>query len=576
MLIIGVVPIAAAGFLALYSISLFHNFDIASIEDTLIDQKSEEIRAFVNNIVSTFDIQVGFEQVADIELSSQHFLLRQLLDTNPALEEAAFVNLKSGKETSRETRDVPEGISVEDLQDQSQIEKFLKARDGEQYVSPVYFTLKGPMVTVASPVRNKNRVVISVLAGEVNLSGLQQIVERSRLGSRGYLYLVDQDGFPIAHSNVQALGTLRYTRMSGFADEVLRGAVPRGLEGQRRYDNTFGEEVVAAGILLHNFKWGVVAEWPKEDADRIFNTVRDQILVVLFTVLVATVVMSVILANRIVGPIKALEAGTQLVAQGKFDQPVQIATEDEIEDLGVAFNKMMAGLKQLEELKEEFVFIAAHELRTPVTAIKGYLSMVMDGDAGPVSDSVKEFIHKVIDANQRLIQLVNDLLQVARSDAGRLSVEVKPTDVSGAVNLVLGELKPLADEKGIVMVYEPGASLPQVMADGMRLKEVMTNLVGNAIKYTIGKGTVTVRHEVLGGELITHVKDTGVGISKEAQKKLFEKFYRIQTEQTKDITGTGLGLFIVKQIVEKMNGKIFVESEEGKGSTFSFSLPLAV
>jgi signal transduction histidine kinase len=113
------------------------------------------------------------------------------------------------------------------------------------------------------------------------------------------------------------------------------------------------------------------------------------------------------------------------------------------------------------------------------------------------------------------------------------------------------------------------------MADADRLKEVLINLVGNSIKYMGGAGTVTISHEVQGNNLVTHVKDTGLGMSKEAQAKLFEKFYRVQTEKTKQIQGTGLGLFIVKEIIEKMNGKIAVSSEEGKGSDFYFSLPIA-
>jgi len=123
--------------------------------------------------------------------------------------------------------------------------------------------------------------------------------------------------------------------------------------------------------------------------------------------------------------------------------------------------------------------------------------------------------------------------------------------------------------------YEIPEGLPKVLADQDRIKEVVVNLVGNAIKYNAEGGHVWVAHEVKGREVITRVNDDGFGISKEAQAKLFEKFYRVQTDKTRDITGTGLGLFIVKEIIEKMNGKIFVESEEGRGSVFGFSLPAA-
>jgi signal transduction histidine kinase len=126
------------------------------------------------------------------------------------------------------------------------------------------------------------------------------------------------------------------------------------------------------------------------------------------------------------------------------------------------------------------------------------------------------------------------------------------------------------------MTYQPPTDLPHVLADADRIKEVVVNLVGNAIKYMGGAGNIAVSHEVTAdGHVVTHIADTGLGISKEAQEKLFQKFYRVQTDKTKEITGTGLGLFIVKEIVEKMNGTIWATSEEGKGSVFSFSLPIA-
>lgn len=586
--IVAVAPLIIFGFLAFYSLNLFHRFDIAGIEDNLINQKTEEITGFINNIVSAFDLHVdvkGDAALSPIELASQRFILSGLLNAYSALEEVSLINAIEekdklpdartpvGKETAKYSRIYPDGAPDGALTNKNRIDSFQQAAAGKIYLSPVYYTLKGPMMSVTAPVFNQNNVIVNVLSGEINLSGIQKIIQNSRLGNSGYLYLLDQNGFLVSHSQPQKAVKESF-KGRFFANSLLKGERKLGVSGQARYQSYWGEPAVAAGDYISKFGWAIVAEWPASDADLIVSTVRNQILIFSFIVFILAVAASIFLADKIVRPVKTLEEGTNLVAQGKFDRPVAIKTGDEIEDLGIAFNKMMAGLKQLEELKKEFVFIAAHELRTPVTAIKGYLSLILEGTAGPVSQSVKEFIEKVLASNQRLIRLVNDLLEVARSEAGKLTIQVSPIDATEPIKGVLSELAPLAAENNIKIVYEP-AELPKVMADNARFKEVLVNLVGNAIKYTIGQGIVEIRHEIRGRELITSVKDSGIGISAEAQKKLFEKFYRVQTEKTRDITGTGLGLFIVKQIVEKMNGKIWVESEEGRGSVFSFSLPLA-
>ena len=202
--------------------------------------------------------------------------------------------------------------------------------------------------------------------------------------------------------------------------------------------------------------------------------------------------------------------------------------------------------------------------------------MVLEGQYGNLEPLVRATLAKVTNANQRLIQLVDDLLLVARTEAGKIPIKVSSIELPQSVLTVISELKPLADKKNIDIKYEPPINLPKVMADSDRLKEILVNLIGNAIRYTPDVGTITVTHKIQDNRLIISIKDTGIGINKENQKKLFEKYFRVESEQTKDIQGTGLGLFIVKQIVEKMNGQIWIESEEGKGSTFSFSLLLAV
>lgn len=230
-------------------------------------------------------------------------------------------------------------------------------------------------------------------------------------------------------------------------------------------------------------------------------------------------------------------------------------------------------LRQLDKLKDEFVFIATHELRNPVTAIKGYLSMLEEGTLGKIPPKLKDAIDQINISNQQLVNLVNDLLQIARSEAHTLKVEVQPIDLCPIVDEIIVSVKPLADQKKLTLNHScPSKNGIKVQADPNRVKEVIGNLVGNAIKYS-DKGAINITHALEGNLVVTHVADQGVGISDKAQKHIFTRFFRAEEEVIKGTPGTGLGLFIVKQLVEKMQGKIWFTSKLGQGSTFSFSLP---
>ncbi|MDO8536984.1 MAG: sensor histidine kinase [bacterium] len=587
MALVSVVPIFTAGFLSVYSIRASHKIDVANLEDALIDLKRTEIKSFMADFINpaggAFRLKTSGDESADVPLEQKIFFWKAISATFSAVNELATINL-TGKETARFDRSHPGGVLDADLRDVSNSEEFLTARAGKDYIGPVRYVSGEPTVTIALPARSKNGEgeIFSVWIGAVNLSGVRNILQDIILGTTGYLYLVDSSSKVIGGS-LNGPAASADLKDAGIVGSILSGKNFSGPDGQMRYKNFFGEEVVSAGTFMPEFNWGLVVEWPAKEADASVQDLIYKNLVIFILVLVAVVIVSILLATFIVRPIRALEKGTAQVAEGKFDSSVVIKTGDELEELGFAFNKMTVGLKRLEELKNEFVFIAAHELRTPVGAMKGYLTLILDGLAGPITDKTKDFIQKVVNSNQRLIQLVNDLLEVSRSEGGKLTIKVAPVDVVEPIKSVLVELQSLADKASVQMVYEPIASLPKVLADADRVKEVMVNLVGNSIKYmgppkgeAGGSGIVTITHEVQGANLITHVADTGLGMSKEAQEKLFEKFYRVASDKTKDIQGTGLGLFIVKQIIEKMNGTISAYSEsEGRGTTFSFTLPIA-
>ncbi len=607
--LVAFVPFMASGIFAIYFVNQAHHDDVVRAERNLLSQKVVEVQKYVSESIDQLDINFtlpltnqsivryvqpeenlvnqslvrtlrnGKRIVFGIDPPSQlEDLLRNALAANKAFDELYFIDAQTALEVAY-AASYPTSYGGEDLfHDFSELPQFMETKSGEKnYVGEVQLTASGPIVEVAAPVRDQDGHVVGVLAGQLNLSGLASVFTGTTLGNSGYVYLVDASGNLLYNSNPAGASPSANLRDVPVVSRFLAngGALTSG--EQLRYKSFWGEDVVAVAAPLkisENQPWLLVVEWPTADANQVIAVLQSRFILFLVAILALIVFLSVFLANKIAKPISMLQIGAERIATGIFDNPVEIHTKDELEDLGMAFNKMMAGLKQLQQLKDEFVFIAAHELRTPVAAIKGYLSMVMDGEVGKIDDTAREFIKKVVNANQRLIQLVNDLLQVARSEAGRLTIQVAAIDIVEPIKSVLDELKPLADEKAIKMLYEP-TTLPKALADSVRLKEVVVNLVGNAIKYTIGSGTVTISHEVKDNTVITHIKDTGIGIPPEAQKKLFEKFYRVQSEKTREITGTGLGLFIVKQIVEKMDGKIWVTSEEGKGSTFSFSLPIA-
>ncbi len=231
--------------------------------------------------------------------------------------------------------------------------------------------------------------------------------------------------------------------------------------------------------------------------------------------------------------------------------------------------------EELEKMRLDFVSMASHELRTPLTSIIGYLSVFIDENKDKVQKEEMDLLKKSLTSAQQLLTLVGNLLNVNKIEREQMSVFPTALDFLPIASKVIEDLKAQSVQKNVVLNFNPPTSLPKVLADPIRTPEILTNLIANAINYTNTGGQVTVTIEASPNELITSVQDTGIGIPKEAMPHLFSKFFRVSNSTQQASKGTGLGLYISKSIVEKLGGKIWVESEEGKGSKFSFTLPLA-
>lgn len=229
-------------------------------------------------------------------------------------------------------------------------------------------------------------------------------------------------------------------------------------------------------------------------------------------------------------------------------------------------------LKEIDEMKDNFISVASHELRSPLTAMRAYLSFFQEKEAGNISEKGKEYIANLEISVNRLDRLVEDILEVSRLEQNRIPFDMQIIDPEEVIAGSIKEMKSKADEKGLEIEYKE-AELPKIKADAERLKQILVNLISNAIKYTpSGKIEISTKDRYKTLDII--IADTGLGISAENQKSLFQKFFRAQNKKTSNVPGTGLGLWITRELARKMNGDITVESIEGVGSHFTASFPI--
>lgn len=249
---------------------------------------------------------------------------------------------------------------------------------------------------------------------------------------------------------------------------------------------------------------------------------------------------------------------------------------EEIEKLAVKLKTANKHLKELDEQKSEFVSLASHQLRGPLTSIRGYISLILDGDLGKIPQEAHDALEKVSKSSTDLVTIVSDYLDVTRIELGKMKYEYSNFDLSELLNEVSDEMNPVIEKSGLIFkVNIDKKQSYMIHADRNKIKQVILNLVDNALKYT-EKGSISIILTRLGKTLRLNIKDTGVGIPENTVGNLFQKFNRASNASAQNIIGTGLGLYIARRIVENHNGKVWAESDGvGKGSTFNIELTVS-
>ena len=303
-------------------------------------------------------------------------------------------------------------------------------------------------------------------------------------------------------------------------------------------------------------------------------------ITIIFLIAINTAIAGYFISQSITKPIKELHKATSELEKGNFNVRTNITTIDELGELSRAFNKSAMALgimeeehKHLDKTKSEFFSMTSHELRTPITPLKVQLQMLYKQYYGKITSKQRETLMNILKNTERLNKIIEDFLEISRIESAHLKFSFKKTDIRETVYETLNLMEGFAKEKNIQFVTEFG-KLPIINVDSDRVSQVLKNLIHNAIKFSPNNSKIEISAYLKKEDIQFSIKDYGKGMSPSDQIRVFEPFYQVEESGGKDYGGTGLGLAICRGIVEAQKGKIWVQSIEGQGSTFNFTVPL--
>jgi signal transduction histidine kinase len=487
--------------------------------------------------------------------------------------------------------------------DRSDSAEFLRTRAGRPYFGSVYFERGSqPYMSIAVAEGAPGR---GVVVADVDLGSIRQVIDRARIGSTGYAYAVDSRGYVVTHPDLNVV--LRHTSFASLPQvRAALGSASRSGAGRvaTGHDEN-GTKVLSAYRTVEPFGWRVFVEEPTSEAYAPLRAAVWRTALLLVAFLLLAVATSVLLARRLVRPIESIQAAAAKIGGGAFDQRIEVHSNDELGALAKEFNLMAArleesysGLEQkveertlelatalraLDEKsreleaasrhKSEFLANMSHELRTPLNAIIGFSQVLREEMFGAVNEKQAEYLDDILSSANHLLSLINDILDLSKVEAGQIELDVAPFSLEDALESGVVMVRERATREHVRVVVSPAPGVELVAGDERRVRQVIFNLLSNAVKFTPSGGEVDVRARRVDGEVRISVADTGPGIAPQDRERIFEEFQQtdagiVQRE------GTGLGLALSKRLVELHGGRIWVESELGKGSTFVFTLPV--
>ncbi len=469
-----------------------------------------------------------------------------------------------------------------------------------------------PAVALTIPIRNEQDQLISMLSGLIDLSSsnIRRPIEQAlNLGHTGHAEIIDSQGMVVVSTYPGVF------LEPGEHKAFYRKMMTQRITGVETVPYEHGEEEnetmhVMAFAPLSVANWGVSMGGDATETFAPVTTLRNNIFLLSGLTLVTILVATLIGTRHLVRPIKMLTSNAREIAEGNMTAPIQILRGGEVGVLGRSLEEMRLQLKEsfdeiqewnieledrvkertreleqlmeevsslhamreLDRLKHEFTSTISHELRTPLGFIIGYITTLLRSDVSHSEETKREFLQIIKEESEKLQELVENLLDTSRIQAGSFSVQKRPTDIAELAQKVIEKMRLITEGHSLILHFVP--LLPSVPGDSRRLEQVLHNLVDNAVKYSPQGSQITISGEMKNDYIQVSVADGGPGIPKAELSKIFNAFYRIPSPNAQKMRGIGLGLTICRAVVEAHGGSIWAESIPGRGSVFYFTLPL--
>jgi signal transduction histidine kinase len=475
---------------------------------------------------------------------------------------------------------------------------FKSSSQGKSYFGRVYFRDNDPYITVAVPIEPFPGEFAGVLQSEISLTDILDLVSAVKLGKAGYGYVVARSGELIAHprsrllSQPRSVGELNQVKAAfQSSPDIFR---PKAIVTQ----NIEGQTVFSSHALIPSLDWAVFIERPVEEAyEPIYASLLRTSILLLIGLGVA-LLATLFVRRRVVRPLETLRKGVELIGKGDLSTRLDIKTGDEIEVLADEFNGMAAHLNEAyislerkvaertqeltvandklaeaSKLKSRFLANVNHELRTPLSSIIGYARLLRRETEKQISPVQRENLEDLLRNAERLLGLIDSLLDFAKIESGKMEIKVEPVKIDALVQEAAAIVEPMLSANSVRIIQNIPPDIALVHTDREKLRQIILNLLGNAVKFT-DHGEIRVSACQQNGDFRLAVADTGIGIDQADMNRIFEEFDRGRLSSAAGYRGTGLGLAIVKRLVDVLGGSIAVESEVGKGATFTLKLPV--